>query len=95
MKASLKHHALTLFACSILVGLVLSNISRAVYAFFFLPDFHGSWRKAAATLIDLRGWWAYVTSPFGMTIHLLILALVIAVPAAVLYRARRLHEKDG
>jgi len=94
MREFVKHHGLTIFSFSFLAGVLLSILSRFVYAFLFLPKFHGSWSAAARTMVDGPGWWAYVTSPFGLTIHLAILVLMLGVPATSFLIACRENGKN-
>lgn len=83
IKEAAKRHSLIISAYSILVGLVLSLISRFFYVFVFLPDFHGSWLRACSILVDSEGWWAYLTSLFGFTITLVSLVLMLGVPVVL------------
>jgi hypothetical protein len=95
MKDFVKRHGVFLFAYSILAGIVLSLVSRTVYVLFFLPEFHGSWGKAVTTIVDVKGWWAYMTSPFGLTISVLTLVLVLGAPTVLIVIAYRDHNKDA
>ncbi|MBL4769969.1 MAG: hypothetical protein JKY61_02200 [Planctomycetes bacterium] len=59
----LPHTALFL----LVLGLVLLRSGQAFYAFFFLPDFHGSWAQALSQgLFDVQGWWAFTKSTPGL-----------------------------
>lgn len=51
----------------LVLGIVLLKAGNALYAFAFLPDFHGSWREAISQgLIDVEGWWAFTKSTPGL-----------------------------